>query len=75
VSPRRPRGVIARSAAEHEVIVDAAATRDAELAAEAMRAHLHSVSRATHAAMAKLRGSSGWLTMAPAAPPETEKAN
>jgi GntR family transcriptional repressor for pyruvate dehydrogenase complex len=49
-------GVIARSAAEHEAIAEAVATRDPERAAGAMRAHLLSISRTTFAAMAKLRG-------------------
>ena len=38
-------GVIARSAAEHEAIVDALAARDPERAVAAMRAHLTSISR------------------------------
>lgn len=49
-------GVIARSAAEHEAIVDAVATSDPELAAAEMRTHLLSISRTTGEAMAKLRG-------------------
>jgi GntR family transcriptional repressor for pyruvate dehydrogenase complex len=44
-------GVIARSAAEHEAIVDALATRDPDKAAEAMRVHLKSIARTTYDAM------------------------
>ena len=47
-------GVVARSAVEHEAIVTALRTRDPEKAAVAMRAHLSSISRTTHAAMIKL---------------------
>jgi GntR family transcriptional repressor for pyruvate dehydrogenase complex len=51
-------GVIARSAAEHEAIVEAIALRDPAKAADAMQAHLLSISRTTYAAMAKLRAAS-----------------
>jgi GntR family transcriptional regulator, transcriptional repressor for pyruvate dehydrogenase complex len=44
-------GVIARSAAEHDAIVEALAARNPEQAAEAMRAHLNSISRSTFEAM------------------------
>ena len=44
-------GLIARSAAEHEAIVEALASRDPEKAVEAMRAHLTSISRSTFEAM------------------------
>jgi GntR family transcriptional repressor for pyruvate dehydrogenase complex len=44
-------GVIARSAAEHEAIVEALAARDPERAVAAMRAHLTSISRTTFEAM------------------------
>lgn len=44
-------GVIARSATEHEAIVEALATRDPERASVAMRAHLASIARSTYEAM------------------------
>jgi GntR family transcriptional repressor for pyruvate dehydrogenase complex len=44
-------GVIARSASEHEAIVEALAARDPERAVAAMRAHLTSISRTTFEAM------------------------
>jgi GntR family transcriptional regulator, transcriptional repressor for pyruvate dehydrogenase complex len=47
-------GVIERSAAEHETIVAALATRSAERAAEAMRRHLESIGRTTREAMRRL---------------------
>lgn len=47
-------GVIARSATEHEAIVDALATHYPEKAAGAMRQHLGSIARTTYEAMAKL---------------------
>jgi GntR family transcriptional repressor for pyruvate dehydrogenase complex len=47
-------GVIVRSAAEHEAIVEALASRDPEAAAAAMRAHLQSIARSTVAAMKSL---------------------
>jgi GntR family transcriptional regulator, transcriptional repressor for pyruvate dehydrogenase complex len=47
-------GVIERSAAEHEDIVAALATRSAEPAAEAMRRHLESISLTTRQAMQRL---------------------
>jgi GntR family transcriptional repressor for pyruvate dehydrogenase complex len=49
------QGVIARSAAEHERIFEAVSARDAAAAAEAMRAHLKSISRTTHDAMVAMR--------------------
>ena len=50
-------GVIARSAREHEIIVEAIATGDPEKAADAMRAHLTSIAKSTFEAMAKLQDS------------------
>jgi GntR family transcriptional repressor for pyruvate dehydrogenase complex len=47
-------GVIANSAAEHDAIVVALKTRDPDKAVGAMRAHLTSISRTTHAAMQAL---------------------
>ena len=47
-------GVIAKSAAEHDAIVAAVRKRDPEQAAEAMRAHLTSISRTTFEAMKQL---------------------
>jgi GntR family transcriptional repressor for pyruvate dehydrogenase complex len=47
-------GVIARSAAEHDVIVQALEKRDPALAAEAMRTHLTSIARTTYDAMKML---------------------
>jgi len=47
-------GVLDRSAAEHEAIVDALATRDADAAAAAMQAHLSSINRTTYDAMQSL---------------------
>ena len=47
-------GVIDRSAIEHAAIVEALAKRDPEAAAEAMRAHLTSISRTTMEAMHRL---------------------
>lgn len=47
-------GVLDRSAAEHEAIVDALSTRDADAAAEAMRAHLSSINRTTYDAMQRV---------------------
>jgi GntR family transcriptional repressor for pyruvate dehydrogenase complex len=44
--------VLARSADEHEAIVDALATRDPDRASAAMRAHLESIARSTVDAMA-----------------------
>lgn len=44
-------GVLDRSAAEHDAIVEALATHDPEAAAEAMRAHLTSINRTTYEAM------------------------
>jgi GntR family transcriptional repressor for pyruvate dehydrogenase complex len=44
-------GLILRSAAEHEAIVDALAAREADRAVAAMRAHLTSISRSTFEAM------------------------
>lgn len=47
-------GVIERSAAEHDAVVKAMVRRDANEAAEAMRAHLQSINRTTYDAMRKL---------------------
>ncbi|MGE0283148.1 MAG: FadR/GntR family transcriptional regulator [Rhizobiaceae bacterium] len=47
-------GVIARSAVEHEAIVDALATRNPDFAVAAMRAHLESIARSTFDAMKSL---------------------
>lgn len=47
-------GVISRSATEHEAIVAALKRHDPDAAADAMRAHLSSISRTTHEAMMKL---------------------
>ncbi len=47
-------GVLDRSAAEHEAIVDALASRDPDAAAEAMQAHLESINRTTHDAMQRI---------------------
>jgi GntR family transcriptional repressor for pyruvate dehydrogenase complex len=52
-------GVIAQSAAEHDVIVAALATRDPDRAAEAMRAHLTSIHRTTRLAMQRLQTQTG----------------
>lgn len=49
-------GVIARSAAEHEAIVAALASRDPETAAEAMRVHLKGIARSTVEAMRLVGG-------------------
>lgn len=49
-------GVISRSAAEHEAIVEALATRNPERAADAMREHISSIAKSTYEAMAKLHG-------------------
>ena len=49
------KGVIARSAAEHEAIFKAVSARDPDAAAVAMRAHLKSISRTTHDAMKAVR--------------------
>lgn len=47
-------GVLERSAAEHQAIVEALATRNPEAAAEAMRAHLSSINRTTFEAMRRV---------------------
>lgn len=47
-------GVLDRSAAEHEAIVEALATRDPEAAAAAMQAHLSSINRTTYDAMQRV---------------------
>jgi len=52
-------GVLDRSAAEHEAIVEALARHDAEAAGEAMRTHLASINRTTHEAMRRVDGKSG----------------
>lgn len=44
-------GVLDRSAAEHEAIVEALASRNPDAAAQAMRAHLESINRTTQEAM------------------------
>lgn len=52
-------GVMTRSAAEHDAIVQALELRDPAKAAEAMRTHLASISKTTHDAMTLMRKAKG----------------
>lgn len=57
-------GVLERSAAEHQGIVEALATRNPEAAAEAMRAHLSSINRTTFEAMRRVGAEKATLVAA-----------